>query len=295
MAFINGGIRMSEQEEWVHMLRKKSQLVVAFGACAHMGGIPGLANLNHRQQVFDTVYQNVPSQDNQARTIPGEHSRMDGHDLELPKFWDKVKALNQVIDVDYYLPGCAPPPKLIWGAIEAILTGALPPKGAVLSPNVACCDDCPRKDTKPDKSSSPKSSGLPRTLRTRSCASWLGMVSPLPADFGRPGDLNGYLPPPISTYSRVQFDSGSCTVPRLALTVALASARLSPMAINTCDGSKAPDEHADPVPIITPGKFSRSASASMPGKVRLLVLGRRWAPRALILSPGMPASRACSN
>jgi coenzyme F420-reducing hydrogenase gamma subunit len=52
---------------------------------------------------------------------------------------------------DYYLPGCAPPPKLIWGAIEAILTGALPPKGAVLSPNKACCDDCPRKDSKPDK------------------------------------------------------------------------------------------------------------------------------------------------
>jgi F420-non-reducing hydrogenase small subunit len=151
VAFINGGVRMSEQEEWVQMLRQKAQLVVAFGACAHLGGIPGLANLNDRAQVFDTVYQDVPSQDNTARTVPGEHSKVDGHALELPRFWDEVKALNQVIDVDYYLPGCAPPPKLIWGAIEAILTGALPPKGAVLSPNKACCDDCPRKDSKPDK------------------------------------------------------------------------------------------------------------------------------------------------
>lgn len=151
VAFINGGIRMSEQEEWVHMLRKKAQMVVAFGACAHMGGIPGLANLTDKRQIFETVYRDVPSQDNQAGTMPGEHTTINGHSLELPRFWDTVKALDQVIDVDYYLPGCAPPPALIWGAIEAILTGNLPPKGAVLSPNKACCDDCPRKDTKPDK------------------------------------------------------------------------------------------------------------------------------------------------
>ena len=151
VAFINGGIRMSEQEEWVHMLRKKAQLVVAFGACAHMGGIPGLANLSNKREVFETVYRDVPSQDNASNTVPGEHTQVDGHSLELPRFWDTVKALDQVIGVDYYLPGCAPPPALIWGAIEAILTGQLPPKGAVLSPNKACCDDCPRKDTKPDK------------------------------------------------------------------------------------------------------------------------------------------------
>ncbi|MEW5981416.1 MAG: oxidoreductase [Acidobacteriota bacterium] len=151
VAFINGGVRMSEQEEWVHLLRRKAQLVVAFGACAHLGGIPGLANLSDRQQVFQTVYSDVPSLDNQAGTVPAVQSRVNGYDLHLPEFWDDVKALNQVIDVDYYLPGCAPPPDLIWKAIEAILAGTLPPKGAVLSPNKACCDDCPRKDTKPDR------------------------------------------------------------------------------------------------------------------------------------------------
>ena len=89
--------------------------------------------------------------DNKAAVVPGVESKVDGHDLHLPQFWDTVKSLAQVIDVDYYLPGCAPPADLIWSAINAILTGQLPPKGAVLSPNKACCDDCPRKDTKPDK------------------------------------------------------------------------------------------------------------------------------------------------
>ena len=150
VAFINGAVRMSEQEEWVHLLRKKSQMVVAFGACAHLGGIPGLANLNTKQEVFDTCYHDVPSMDNKDATVPGVESMVDGHHLHLPRFWDTVKSLGQVTDVDYYLPGCAPPADLIWSAITAILTGQLPPKGSVLSPNKACCNDCPRKDSKPD-------------------------------------------------------------------------------------------------------------------------------------------------
>jgi F420-non-reducing hydrogenase small subunit len=151
VAFINGAVRMSEQEEWVRLLRRKSRMVVAFGACAHLGGIPGLANLSNKQDVFDTCYRDVPSMDNAGATVPGMESTVDGHTLHLPQFWDTVKSLGQVTDVDYYLPGCAPPADLIWSAISAILAGQLPPKGSVLSPNKACCDDCPRKDSKPEK------------------------------------------------------------------------------------------------------------------------------------------------
>ena len=56
VSFINGAIRTSEQEEMVNLLRKKSGLVVAFGSCAHIGGIPGLANFSDREEVFDYVY-----------------------------------------------------------------------------------------------------------------------------------------------------------------------------------------------------------------------------------------------
>ena len=150
VAFINGAVRMSEQEEWVHLLRRKAQTVVAFGSCAHLGGIPGLANLNTRTDVFDTCYTDVQSVENPAAVRPQRSTVVDGHTLTLPEFFDTVKALHQVIDVDYYLPGCAPPADLIWAAIGAILAGTLPPKGAVLSPNKAACDVCPRKDSKPD-------------------------------------------------------------------------------------------------------------------------------------------------
>ena len=51
-AFVNGAIRTSEQEEMADLLRRKSQVVVAFGTCAHLGGIPGLANLWDREGIF---------------------------------------------------------------------------------------------------------------------------------------------------------------------------------------------------------------------------------------------------
>jgi F420-non-reducing hydrogenase small subunit len=151
VSFINGAVRLSEQEEWVHLLRRKSQMVVAVGSCAHLGGIPGLANLTSRAEIFDTAYHSLPSLDNPAATVPRESSGSDGRTLTLPAFWESVKALDQVIDVDYYLPGCPPPPDLILSAVQAILKGELPARGAVLAPNKAQCDVCPRKDSKPDK------------------------------------------------------------------------------------------------------------------------------------------------
>jgi F420-non-reducing hydrogenase small subunit len=38
-SFINGGIRLSEHEKVVKLLRSKSQYVIAYGACSAWGGI----------------------------------------------------------------------------------------------------------------------------------------------------------------------------------------------------------------------------------------------------------------
>jgi F420-non-reducing hydrogenase small subunit len=151
VSFINGAVRLSEQVEWVELLRQKSGLVVAFGSCSHLGGIPGLGNVTNRELIFQHKYTAVPTIDNPDRTFPQETSTVDGYELELPTFYNTVRRLDQVIDVDYYLPGCAPPPNLVWDAVIAILEGKLPEKGAVLSPNKALCDTCVRNETKPEE------------------------------------------------------------------------------------------------------------------------------------------------
>ena len=56
-----------------------------------------------------------------------------------------MRTLAQTVDVDYYLPGCPPPVKLIAAAVDAIASNNLPPKGSVLAPLKAVCDECPRK------------------------------------------------------------------------------------------------------------------------------------------------------
>jgi len=150
VSFINGAVRLSEQGEWVELLRRKSSLVVAFGSCAHLGGIPGLGNVATRDSIFQRKYTTVPTVDNPDKIFPTEAIAVDGYELELPSFYDTVKTLDQTIAVDYYLPGCPPPPNLVWDAVVAILEGRLPERGAVLAPNKALCDTCSRNETKPE-------------------------------------------------------------------------------------------------------------------------------------------------
>ncbi len=45
VTLFHGAVRNSENEHLAKLLRAKSKVLVAFGTCAHIGGIPGLANL----------------------------------------------------------------------------------------------------------------------------------------------------------------------------------------------------------------------------------------------------------
>ncbi len=44
LAIFNGAVRNSENQQVAELLRRKAKILVAFGSCAHLGGIPGLAN-----------------------------------------------------------------------------------------------------------------------------------------------------------------------------------------------------------------------------------------------------------
>lgn len=146
---LNGAIRTSEQEEMAELLRRKSQLLIAYGACAQLGGIPGLANQFPREQLLRYVYEQAPTMANEQKVRPCLKFKNNGHQLELPELHNVVRALDQVVDVDYYIPGCPPTPKITKAAVAAVLEGNLPPKGSVLAPDIALCDQCPRKATKP--------------------------------------------------------------------------------------------------------------------------------------------------
>ena len=145
VCFFNGAIRTQEQEHMAKLLRKKSKVLVAFGACAQLGGVPGLANVADRKEVFERAYLQSPSTPNPNSVTPKTSLKVDEGELTLPEFCDTVKTLDQTVEVDYYLPGCPPPSNLVAKAVEAIAKNELPPKGSVLAPEKSVCDECPRK------------------------------------------------------------------------------------------------------------------------------------------------------
>lgn len=151
VCFLNGAIRTSEEEEMAHVLRKKSQIMIAFGSCSHSGGVPGLGNLYTRDSILENTYGTRLSTHNPENVYPQERSTVPEGEVELPRFLDYVRSLDQCVEVDYYLPGCPPPVPLVKNALDAILSGALPPKGSVIAPDIALCHECPRIDSKPEK------------------------------------------------------------------------------------------------------------------------------------------------
>jgi F420-non-reducing hydrogenase small subunit len=146
---LNGAIRSSEQEEMAVMLRKKSQYLIAYGACAQLGGIPALANQFPREQILKFNYEDAPAMVNEKKTRPQLHFEENGRKPHLPELRHVVRSLDQVVDVDYYIPGCPPTPNLTKAAFDALLSGKLPPKGSVIAPDSALCEECERKASKP--------------------------------------------------------------------------------------------------------------------------------------------------
>jgi F420-non-reducing hydrogenase small subunit len=150
LTLFNGGIRNSENEEIAHLLRRKSKILVAFGSCACEGCIPGLANFSSPKEIFDTVYNTV-STDNPQGVRPLFTYTVPEGDLHIPEFYPVLKTLDQVVPVDYYMPGCPPESHQIAAVIDLVIKvlhgeATLPPAGATIGAGGSTvCDDCPRQ------------------------------------------------------------------------------------------------------------------------------------------------------
>ena len=151
VCLFNGAIRNSENEEIAHLLRQKSKVLVAFGSCAYEGCIPAMSNLTSKEATLHTVYEDNPSLDNPSGVLPQTVTPMPEGDLYLPEFYHTVKSLDQVVPVDYYIPGCPPEPPQIWAVLQVVVAAltqgaALPPPGSVIGAGmVAVCEECPRE------------------------------------------------------------------------------------------------------------------------------------------------------
>ena len=71
-------------------------------------------------------------------------------EIHIPTIYPVLRTLDQVVDVDYYMPGCPPESHQIAAVIDLVIQvlqgkAQLPPKGATIGVgNSTVCDECKR-------------------------------------------------------------------------------------------------------------------------------------------------------
>ena len=113
-----------------------------------------------------------PTADNPQHILPGAGDTDGNGQLLLPCFSERVRALDQVVDVDYYVPGCPPLPKIITRAVATLLSEHLPEKGSVLAPDQACAPSARAKIPSRRRLRSTGSAGHRNCSSTTASACW---------------------------------------------------------------------------------------------------------------------------
>jgi len=129
VGILTGSVRTEHDRHAAIEMRRKCKTIIAFGTCAVFGGLHGAGLAHSREEIMDHVYRKSPT--TKTDFIPNQSV------TELEKM---VTPIDEVIDVDLYLPGCPPHAHFIFEALTALVENRQPhtDKGSV-------CGGCHRQ------------------------------------------------------------------------------------------------------------------------------------------------------
>ena len=113
IGIVEGGLCNAENVQVLREFRRQCKVLVAIGACAINGGLPAQRNQLSLPLILEEVYH----------TSVGLANGLIPNDPELPLPLAKVRALHEVVNIDYFIPGCPPSADAIWQALDDILAG----------------------------------------------------------------------------------------------------------------------------------------------------------------------------
>ncbi|MDP2089773.1 MAG: 2Fe-2S iron-sulfur cluster-binding protein [Flavobacteriaceae bacterium] len=115
IGLIEGGCANSENIHVLKEFRKKCDILIGFGECAIMGGIPAMRNFVPLKECLEEAYIHGVTSEIGANTIPNHE--------DIPKLLNNVYPCNEIVKIDYFIPGCPPNANHIWKAVKNILMG----------------------------------------------------------------------------------------------------------------------------------------------------------------------------
>ena len=117
IGLIEGGLCNAENVHVLREFRAQCKTLVAVGACAINGGLPAQRNHLDLAGLLTDVYR-TRSGMSAGNAIPD--------DPELPLPLNKVRPIHEVVQVDYFLPGCPPSAEAFWSFLSDLIAGRTP-------------------------------------------------------------------------------------------------------------------------------------------------------------------------
>jgi F420-non-reducing hydrogenase small subunit len=118
IGILTGSIRTAHDRQAAVEMRGKCRTIIAFGTCAVYGGLHGAGLAHTREEIMDQVYRRSPT--TRTDIIP---------DNSISGLEKMVTPIDEVIDVDLYLPGCPPHPHFIFEGLSALINSRKPRVG----------------------------------------------------------------------------------------------------------------------------------------------------------------------
>lgn len=116
IGIIEGGVANTENYENLMDFRKRCRVLIAIGECSVWGGIPAIRNALPLEECLEEAYFDS------LTSVKGE--TMIPYHEDIPMILNKVYAPNEIVKIDYFIPGCPPDSKHIFKILQKLVTGA---------------------------------------------------------------------------------------------------------------------------------------------------------------------------
>jgi NAD-reducing hydrogenase small subunit len=119
VCLVEGAVCNEDNLEHLHTIRARTKVLVSFGDCAVTANVPAIRNqlgLKNGESVLQRAYMEGAQVNAGIPKEPGI----------VPALLPQVMPVHQMVHVDYFLPGCPPPPAHIKALLTQVLSGTEP-------------------------------------------------------------------------------------------------------------------------------------------------------------------------